>query len=188
MAAICTRNMQEHQTQLCNQLGINLCTGRNKCISTLFRQISYFTQGLRTAAPSTPFSCSHNRTATNPFSNHVIASMSSGCTQGTKYVLFGQPPYRSAYTTRHSAGPQFKTINIYSTIFKSLIKYPNKPWSNDVHACRINVNKQSSITVWVLILVLQSKYVCMYVCLSNQWGTDRLGLQNKGPDPQRIPQ
>ena len=134
---------------------------------------------------SCPFPGSHNRTATNPFSNHVNASMSSGCTQGTKYVLFGQPPYRSAHTTtRHSAGAPFKTINIYSTIFKSLIKYPNKPWSNDVHACSINVNQQSSITVWVLILVLQSKSVC----LSKQWGTDRLGLQNKGPDQQRVSQ
>jgi hypothetical protein len=174
MAAICTRNMQEHQTQLCNQLGIDLGAGGNKRSFTLFRRISYFTQGLRTAAPHhpPPFHGSHNRTATNPFSNHVIASMSSGCTQGTKYVLFGQPPYRSAYTTRHSAGAQFKTINIYSTIFKSLIKYPNKPWSNDVHACRINVNKQSSITVWVLILVLQSKYVCLSVCPSNGARTD----------------
>jgi len=116
---------------------------------------------------------SHNRTATYPSSNHVIASTSSGCTQGTKYVLFGQPPYRSTYTTtRHSAGTQFKTINIYSTIFKSLIKYPNKPRPNDVHACLINVNKQSSITVWVLILVLQSKYVCLSVSPSNGARTD----------------
>jgi len=51
MAAIYTRNMQEHQTQLCNQLGINLGAGGNKYIFTLFRRISYFTQGLRTAAP-----------------------------------------------------------------------------------------------------------------------------------------
>jgi hypothetical protein len=102
MTAICKRNMQQHQTQLSNQ-GINLGAAGNKHIFILFRRISYFTQGLRTAAPP-PLDGSHNRTATNTSSNHVTSSMSSGCTQGTKYVLFGQQPYRSAYTTRHSAG------------------------------------------------------------------------------------
>jgi hypothetical protein len=151
----------------------------NKYLFTSHGWISCFKEGLGTAPSPSTQTC-----VTTPSSNHVNASISSVCTQGSEYVLFGQLPQRSADKTQHNtppltAGAQFKamlSINIYPTIFKSLIKYPNKLGSNDAHACRTNVIK--------LTIVCQRENVqfrCAvqaFPCLPEPWDTDRPGLQN----------